>query len=89
MIWLLFAVCAVAALYQLIALAACVRSKIGLPACSRASLPAVSILKPIRHATPDIDHAIRTHLEQAYPEFELLLGVRESEAGSISAVEPT
>ena len=83
MIWLLLAVCAIAALYQLIALAACLRRKIGLPACSVSS-PAVSILKPLRHVTPDIDHAIRTHLAQTYTEFELLLGVREDSDETLS-----
>jgi ceramide glucosyltransferase len=82
-IWLLLAVCAIAALYQLIALIACVRSKIGLPACSPGS-PTVSILKPIRHITPDIERAVHTHLAQNYPEFEMLLGVREGESLSVN-----
>jgi ceramide glucosyltransferase len=77
----------IAALYQLIALAACVRRKIGLPACSVSS-PAVSILKPIRHFTPDVDRAIRTHLAQTYPDFELLLGVREGESAKLSIADP-
>jgi ceramide glucosyltransferase len=53
--------------------------------CFPGSSP-VSILKPIRLVTPDVCHAIRTHLAQTYPEFELLLGVREGE--SLSVTDP-
>ena len=88
MTWLLLAVCAIAALYQLIALAACLgRGRTGRKTCSGDAV-AVSILKPILHSTPDVDHAIRTHLAQTYPEFELLLGVRESEADLVTVTDP-
>lgn len=80
MTWLIGAVCGVAALYQLVAIAACVWHR-HRPRRSLAGVtPPVSILKPIRGITPDLKGAIRSHLEQEYPTFELLLGVRESEA---------
>ncbi len=94
MIWLLLAVCAIAALYQLIALIACISRTSGtdphtggLQTCSGDAV-AVSILKPILHATPDVHRAILTHLSQTYPDFELLLGVRDSEAASLSIADP-
>jgi len=85
--WVLIAICAVAAIYQLLALAASLWH-----ALSRAprpsAYPPVSILKPIRGVTPEILAAIQTHLKQDYPEFELLLGVREDERAAFDIADP-
>ena len=81
MIWLL-----IPALYQLVAIAACLRwrarpSGTGLPACS--------VLKPVYGLTSDVEHAVQTHLDQSYPAgFELLLGVREEEPGRLRIADP-
>jgi ceramide glucosyltransferase len=86
-IWLPIAICAVAALYQLVAIAACIHHALAAkPSLQR--YPPVSILKPIRGISADIYRAIQTHLGQDYPDFELLLGVREDEAGSLAVDNP-
>lgn len=87
MIWLLIGICAAAAIYQLVAVAACLLRRTGLPACSPSPV-AVSILKPIRGVTSDISQAIQTHLDQTYAEFEILLGVREDEADQLTISDP-
>lgn len=77
MIWAVLAICAIAALYQLVAIAACVwhfaRNR---PAAE--NLPPVSILKPVYRPGPELAAAVRSHLEQDYPEFEVLAGVSDN-----------
>lgn len=85
MIWLLIGLCSAAALYQLVAILACLRRS-DTPACLN-NPPPVSILKPVRGITPDLTDAIQTHLDQNYPVFELLLGVREDEAGRLKLTD--
>jgi ceramide glucosyltransferase len=72
-------VCAVAAGYQLFAVAACIwhlnRKRPGLGLC-----PAISILKPVRGADPGFYEAIRSHAVQDYPQFEILFGIREGDS---------
>jgi len=74
-IWLVFAVAGIAALYQLLALAAAFRHP------RRASHPPgrlpVSILKPIHGRHPGFYEAIRTHAVQQYGEFEILFGIAQ------------
>src|SRR5689334_3522748 len=84
-IWVLTGICGIAALYQLVAILACLRRK-DTPICLN-NPPPVSILKPVRGITPDLTYAIQTHLEQNYPVFELLLGVREDEAGRLELTD--
>ena len=79
-------VCAVAAGYQLFAIAACVwhvyrkRPALGLN-------PAVSILKPVRGADPGFYEAIRSHAVQDYPQFEILFGIREADDSARGDIE--
>jgi ceramide glucosyltransferase len=42
----------------------------------------------VRGVTADVLRAIQTHLDQNYPEFELLLGVREDELGALHITDP-
>lgn len=86
MTWLLAALCAIAGLYQLVAIAACIRRR--KPPTPLSPLPPISILKPVRGVTPFVMEAIRTHLEQDYPDFELLLGVREDESDALAVADP-
>lgn len=65
-------------MYQLVAILACLFRK--KPLAGTSQQPPVSILKPVRGISPDINVAIQTHLDQNYSNFELLLGVREDEA---------
>lgn len=86
MIWIPLAICAVAAAYQILAIAACLsrRRAASIPS----EQPPVSILKPIRGVGPELGEAVRSHLAQAYPEFEVLLGVREDEVSQLGVVDP-
>ena len=86
MTWLLAAICAVAGLYQLVAIAACLRRR--QTTAPSTPLPPISVLKPVRGITPFVLEAIRTHLEQDYPDFELLLGVREDESSALAVSDP-
>jgi ceramide glucosyltransferase len=49
--------------------------------------PAVSILKPLRGADPDMYEAFRSHCLQDYPEYELLFGVAEANDPAVELVE--
>jgi ceramide glucosyltransferase len=70
------ALCAIAALYQLLALFACLRSR-GKSYAGSQPLPA-SILKPVRGADPSLPDAIKSHLALE-GQFELLCGVRSDD----------
>jgi ceramide glucosyltransferase len=78
--------CAVAAGYQLFAIAACVwhiyrkRTGVGLR-------PAISILKPVRGGDAGFYEAIRSHAEQDYSEFEILFGIREANDSARGDIE--
>lgn len=75
MIWILGAIAAVAAAYQLLAIFACWKHLTKREIQS--ACPPVSILKPVRGRQAGLDEAIQSHLRQDYPEFELLLGYRD------------
>ncbi len=71
---ILEALCAIAAVYQLLALFACLQAKRRKPTLTRQPLP-VSILKPVRGADPSLRDAIASHLALE-GQFELLCGIR-------------
>jgi ceramide glucosyltransferase len=75
-IYILYAVCAVAAAYQAVAIAACVWH-VRRPRPRASDLPPVSSLKPVHGLEPGLRDAIESHLAQDYPAFELLLGIRD------------
>ena len=77
-IWLLIAVASIAALYQLVALIACLVGRAPSPVWSpQGRPPGISILKPIYGADPGFYEAIRSHAVLDYPEFEILFGIRD------------
>ncbi len=78
MTYLIWAIAAAGAAYQLIALAACLKHLLQRDP-EPGFAPPVSILKPVRGVDPQMQHAVRSHLEQDYPEFELLCGVADLE----------
>jgi ceramide glucosyltransferase len=83
-LWILSLICLLAGLYQVVAILACLirpRHTAGPP------LP-VSILKPIRGFTSEVNRAIQSHLDQDYPGLELLLGVRPDEATALTISDP-
>jgi ceramide glucosyltransferase len=52
-----------------------------------ASMPAVSILKPLRGVDPQMYESFRSHCRQDYPEFEIIFGVSEADDPAVHAVE--
>lgn len=74
---LLYGVAAIAALYQALAIAACVRHLFARRVPTPPHLPAISILKPVRGLEPGFAEAIASNANQHYPCFELLFGVAD------------
>ena len=72
--WLLGGLMAAAAIYQAVALAACLRHLRRSDPDSPERLPGISVLKPVRGADPRLADAFRSHARQRYSEFELILG---------------
>jgi len=83
-IYLLLALGAAAAAYQLLALAAGLRQALRRPTPGTFR-PPVSILKPLHGLDPDFYQSVRSHALLEYPEFELLFGV--SDAGDPEIAE--
>lgn len=85
MIWLLYAICAAAAGYQLVALAAVVRQlQRRDPKPSR--FPSVSILKPVHGSDAFFETAIRSHTQIDYPQHEVLFGVNRADDEAAESV---
>ncbi|HUS07466.1 MAG TPA: bacteriohopanetetrol glucosamine biosynthesis glycosyltransferase HpnI [Bryobacteraceae bacterium] len=78
MIYLLAALAASAAVYQIIAIIASLRHLRARPAASEFS-GGVSILKPIRGLHPHLYPALRSHAVQDYAQFEIVFGVSDPE----------
>src|SRR5579864_3904609 len=51
------------------------------------SLPAASILEPLKGTDPDIYESFRSHCVQDYPEYEIVFGVSDPEDPAIASVE--
>ena len=64
--------------YNLLAFAAAVAFRLRRTKSS-AYRPPVSILKPLRGRDPMFYEALRSHLTQDYPEFEILCGVADKQ----------
>jgi ceramide glucosyltransferase len=82
---ILICACAIAAGYQLTAVVAAL-AHMWKREPRPASLPPVSILKPVRGADSGFERAIRSHALIAYPEFEILFGVRDSEDPAVQHI---
>lgn len=78
------AACAVAAIYQLTAIVACIRH-LG-RTIPQGNDSGVSILKPIRGADPDFYEAIRSQAVQEYPEFEILFGLCDADDPAVEEI---
>jgi ceramide glucosyltransferase len=51
------------------------------------SLPAVSILKPLKGTDPDIYESFRSHCLQDYPEYEIIFGVSDPGDPAVASVQ--
>jgi ceramide glucosyltransferase len=51
------------------------------------SLPAVSILKPLKGTDPDIYESFRSHCLQDYPEYEIVFGVSDPDDPAVASVQ--
>ena len=51
------------------------------------SLPAVSILKPLKGIDPDIYESFRSHCLQDYPQYEIVFGVSDAADPAVAAVQ--
>lgn len=81
-------VVAVAAGYQLFALAATLHHLFSSDPPPPDALPPVSILKPVRGLDPGFAAAIRSHAAQRYPAgFEILFGARDADDPAIPEIE--
>ncbi len=87
--WAVYIIAAIAAAYQFVALAACLRKIFSKPAMiANPNLPPVSILKPIRGLDPHFYEAIRSHAAQEYAAgFELLFGVKDPADPAVAVIE--
>ena len=81
------AIAAVAAIYQLIAIAASLAHKLRRPTHVPANPPPVSVLKPVYGLDQDFLEAIRSQAAQDHPCFELLFGVADRSDPAVPAIE--
>lgn len=82
----LFLMAAVAALYQILSLAAGIRHRLR-PVRVPHNLPAISILKPVHGLDFALEEALRSFALQDYPEFELLFAVQDAEDPALPVVQ--
>src|SRR6266699_156552 len=73
---LLTAVSAAYCLLCIIAALSYIVSRQPLPVA--ASLPPLSILKPLKGTDPEMYQSLRSHCIQNYPEYEILLGIKDT-----------
>lgn len=69
--------------YYGLVLVAALRRRKTTPPVANADSPAVSILKPVYGWDDRLSLAIDSHLRQNYPQFELLLGVRDTDTRAL------
>lgn len=87
MIWLLAAITAAAAAYQILALVATVRHFARKDDDSPPFRPPISILKPMYGADPGLWEALRSHAALDYPQYEIVFGVRSLEDPALTLIE--
>ena len=90
-LWLLAALSLAATLYYLGVIVACLkfrrRGALSRAREQAAALAPVSILKPVRGLDPQLGANLRAHLEQDYPEAEILIGVADPADPAIPVAE--
>ena len=86
MIYVLLALGAAAAAFQLLALVAALRH-LARREAEGSARPGISILKPVRGLDPHFREAIRSHARQQYPRFEILFGVADLNDPAVVEIE--
>ncbi len=85
--WAFTAILVVAALYQIVAIVACLKQLFASEEGAR-EFPGVSVLKPVRGLDPSFYAAIRSQAAQDYPgPFEILFGVANASDPAIAEIE--
>jgi ceramide glucosyltransferase len=52
-----------------------------------AAFPAISLIKPLRGADPDLERHLESFFQQAYPSFEILFAVRTADDPAVAVAE--
>ena len=84
--WLLLALVTGSLVYCVLTIVAAVRYRRVRPAPPRSRTP-ISILKPLAGIDDGLEENLRTFFEQEYPEFEILLAVRNPDDPAIAVAE--
>ncbi|MDZ7637421.1 MAG: bacteriohopanetetrol glucosamine biosynthesis glycosyltransferase HpnI [Bryobacterales bacterium] len=82
----LLAMAGIAAVYQLLTLAAGIRHLLRTPPATPAELPAISILKPLRGLDHGLNEALESFASQDYPEFEMIFAVADPNDPAIPVI---
>jgi ceramide glucosyltransferase len=84
--WVGFALAAFAMAYGVLACVA-VSMRVGTARLAPRKFPAVTILKPLCGAEPETYECLRSFCDQAYGEFQVIFGVRDSNDPALAIVE--
>jgi ceramide glucosyltransferase len=84
---LVLSLCTASLLYQLIALAACLKFRRRTADSPTSYFPPVSVLKPVHGCDLGVYEALRSHFKLSYPTFELLFGVRDRNDPVIAQIQ--
>jgi ceramide glucosyltransferase len=85
LVWFGYAVALASMAYSLITAFATRRSSSGAPR-DRASLPSVTILKPLFGAEPETYECLRSFCQQAYPRYQVIFGVCDPQDPAVAVV---
>ena len=69
------------------AAALAVRLRRNIPAAAGARLRAITVLKPLCGAEPELYHCLRSFCEQSYPGLQIVFGLQASDDPALAAVE--
>jgi ceramide glucosyltransferase len=84
--WVGFALAAFAMAYGVIACIA-VSKRVRISRLTPRKLPAVTVLKPLCGAEPETYECLRSFCDQAYDEFQVIFGVRDSDDPALAIVD--
>ena len=85
-LYALLAMAGVAAVYQLLSVAAGIQHLLRKPVAASEALPGISILKPLRGLDHGLHEALDSFASQDYPEFEMLFAVADAHDPAIPVI---